>query len=415
MQSMRHRKNPRNCAGKRSWTNKMLKRFLGMFLTAAIFVGSIPMAHAEKQGSATSNSDEEKIRYRGKIWHNYALYCEKEKKARAEPTFDSRGRRIESPSITEAIYNRNLEHFFWDCMLAVSFPKEEPKGYNAGGAYFKSREKVKKLYEQVYGTSGETDRDHWLMMKVYKKSKPKVRVFFAMKKEKYVKDSGKLGAKNEPAYRYWYCGESISPVEDWEEKKANDTARELWIKGRKLMEENNYTEAIKRFEQAKEKAPNYSPPYYRLGLCYEKKGDTEKALKAYNKYLKLIEGQPKKEKIRNKVRQSIERLKLPETETTKEPKQTVPKRGTRKGIGVSYRLLTQHLSNIFTMKSATPVAGEDRYIGVTANKRVTLEIVGKKDNIISASLLFKLSDDRLTLGAEDAAIVRRFLGSTIPE
>lgn len=107
---------------------------------------------------------------------------------------------------------------------------------------------------------------------------------------------------------YWFRGEYIFKLDPKEQ------ARELWIEGRKLMEEDNYTEAIRRFEQAKEKVSTFSPPYYRLGLCYEKTGDKEKALENYNKYLELIEGKPKKEKIRSKVQESVDRLKLPEQE-----------------------------------------------------------------------------------------------------
>ncbi len=91
-------------------------------------------------------------------------------------------------------------------------------------------------------------------------------------------------------------------------------AKELWLEGRKLMEEENYAEAIKCFEKAKRIAPTYSPPYYRLGLCYEQMGDTAKALENYKKYLELIKWKPKKENIRKKVRESIERLESSQEE-----------------------------------------------------------------------------------------------------
>ena len=97
-------------------------------------------------------------------------------------------------------------------------------------------------------------------------------------------------------------------------RKKGQQARELWGKGRDFMKRGDYQTAIKYFQQAKEKDSTYSAPYYRLGLCYEKTDDKEKALENYNKYLEITEGNPKKEKTREKVRQGIKRLKSSDQE-----------------------------------------------------------------------------------------------------
>ena len=94
--------------------------------------------------------------------------------------------------------------------------------------------------------------------------------------------------------------------------EENRKAKELWAEGRKHMAKKDFDGAIKCYEQARDMSQKYSWPYYRLGLCYEAKGDKARALKNYKKYLELTEGESKREKIRQKVRGSIEELESSE-------------------------------------------------------------------------------------------------------
>ena len=195
--------------------------------------------------------------------------------------------------------------FFWESEVKPQlFPVKYPKTYYYfAGAYWKKGE-IREIHRDVYSmlTIGGKrflydGKDVETREKQYSEHKPKRRIFAQIKKKDSV---------------YFLRGKMWQELKQKKKEKPKDIARELWIKGRKLMEENNYTKAIKCFEQAKEGAPSYNPPYYRLGLCYEKIGDKEKALKNYNNYLKLIEGKSRKEKIRNKVQESIDRLKTAE-------------------------------------------------------------------------------------------------------
>lgn len=293
----------------------------------------VVVAFASCLCGAEENKDEQ-IKYKGEIWYNYSfyheLYYKKEREARQDPAFDSRGRRIRySPiKVNEILYKNNLKHFFWDCELGPSFPRKRKtyygrfyevflyrsvalRSFSKPGDVLFGKQEVKKIYGEVYGNSGETDKDGWLRGNMFKKTKPKVRIFAMLtmtrfnKKKYFVTDhtyqllDGKY---------YWFRGEHILRLD------PKQQARELWLKGCKLMEEDNYKEAIERFQEAKKKAPDYAPPYYRLGVCYNELGDAQKALENYSKYLKLIEGKPKKEKIRNKVQQSVDRLKSSEQE-----------------------------------------------------------------------------------------------------
>jgi hypothetical protein len=74
-----------------------------------------------------------------------------------------------------------------------------------------------------------------------------------------------------------------------------------------------------------------------------------------------------------------------------------------------------YLNNFFKMERATPVDGEDRYMGQTESKLGMLETIGKKENLTSASLMVFFPNDKPELVVENTAIALRFLKNVAPE
>ena len=75
-------------------------------------------------------------------------------------------------------------------------------------------------------------------------------------------------------------------------------------KGLVLAIQKNYEDCIKCFEKVIELSPDYPYAYYSLGLAYEQKNDTQKALEYYYLYA----GLEKDEKMLNVVNQKIKSL-----------------------------------------------------------------------------------------------------------
>ena len=75
-------------------------------------------------------------------------------------------------------------------------------------------------------------------------------------------------------------------------------------KGLILASQKNYDECIQCFEKVIELSPDYPYAYYSLGLAYEQKEDTDKALEYYY----LYSGIEKDEKMLNVVNQKIKQL-----------------------------------------------------------------------------------------------------------
>src|SRR3989339_1270078 len=112
------------------------------------------------------------------------------------------------------------------------------------------------------------------------------------------------------------------------------------------------------------------------------------------------------------------------TPTDKEPKPTTnteqntptqTDESATKTLGVSYNQMMYILSNFFTMEKSTPVKGEDRYMGTTSNNLLTLEIIGKKDNITRASIIAPLPPDNFEINTESSVLLAQFLKNAIPE
>ena len=67
------------------------------------------------------------------------------------------------------------------------------------------------------------------------------------------------------------------------------------------LKRGNYDAAIERFEDATHFQPKLARPYSLLGEAYERKGDVDKALAAYRKYLDVYRNAPDREKIQKRI------------------------------------------------------------------------------------------------------------------
>jgi len=67
------------------------------------------------------------------------------------------------------------------------------------------------------------------------------------------------------------------------------------------MKKHNYDAAIERFQDAAKSKENFAQPYLLMGEAYEKKGDKEQAVKAFETYLKLLPSAPDSDKIRKRI------------------------------------------------------------------------------------------------------------------
>ena len=83
-----------------------------------------------------------------------------------------------------------------------------------------------------------------------------------------------------------------------------DNTDAYFNKGLVLANQKNYDDAIKCFERVLQLSPDYPYAYYSLGMAYEQKGDTTKALEYYY----LYSGLEKDEAMLNSVKQKIKSL-----------------------------------------------------------------------------------------------------------
>jgi tetratricopeptide (TPR) repeat protein len=67
------------------------------------------------------------------------------------------------------------------------------------------------------------------------------------------------------------------------------------------LKRGNYDAAIERFEDATKFQPKLARPYSLLGEAYERKGDVDKALAAYRRYLEVYRNAPDREKIQKRI------------------------------------------------------------------------------------------------------------------
>lgn len=69
----------------------------------------------------------------------------------------------------------------------------------------------------------------------------------------------------------------------------------------------DYRGAVSRYEEAAKDDPYYAPAYLGLGKVYEKTGDEQKALSAYEKYLNVLPSQKQADEAKD-VHKAIRRL-----------------------------------------------------------------------------------------------------------
>jgi tetratricopeptide (TPR) repeat protein len=67
------------------------------------------------------------------------------------------------------------------------------------------------------------------------------------------------------------------------------------------LKRGNYDAAIERFEDATHFQPKLARPYSLLGEAYERKGELDKALTAYRRYLEVYRNAPDREKILKRI------------------------------------------------------------------------------------------------------------------
>jgi Flp pilus assembly protein TadD len=67
------------------------------------------------------------------------------------------------------------------------------------------------------------------------------------------------------------------------------------------LKRGNYDAAIERFQDATRFQPKLARPYSLLGEAYERKGEVDKALAAYRKYLEVYRTAPDREKILKRI------------------------------------------------------------------------------------------------------------------
>jgi tetratricopeptide (TPR) repeat protein len=79
------------------------------------------------------------------------------------------------------------------------------------------------------------------------------------------------------------------------------------------MKRGNYDAAIERFQDATHFQPSLARPYYLLGVAYERKGELDKALAAYRKYLEVYRTAPDREKILKHIEKLESQAERPQT------------------------------------------------------------------------------------------------------
>ena len=67
------------------------------------------------------------------------------------------------------------------------------------------------------------------------------------------------------------------------------------------LKRGNYDAAIERFQDATRYQPKLAKPYVLMGEAYERKGEVDKALAAYRKYLQVYRTAPDREKILKRI------------------------------------------------------------------------------------------------------------------
>lgn len=86
-----------------------------------------------------------------------------------------------------------------------------------------------------------------------------------------------------------------------------------------------------------------------------------------------------------------------------------------RAINISYEQVMEYLSDFLIMEKSTPVRGQDRYTGQTADSLAVLEIIGNKNNISEATILIGIPNDAPDKLVRNTILAMRFLKNTVPE
>lgn len=83
-------------------------------------------------------------------------------------------------------------------------------------------------------------------------------------------------------------------------------------------------------------------------------------------------------------------------------------------VGLSYGEITKYLSNFITLQRSSPVDGQPRYMGMSADKLSMLEVIGEKGNITQATLAVGIPKDAPATLVRNSALVLRFIKNATP-
>ena len=101
-----------------------------------------------------------------------------------------------------------------------------------------------------------------------------------------------------PAPPYVEPAPTPAPAEPTYDPLRADKSVEV---GTFYLKRGNYDAAIERFQDATRYQPKLAKPYVLMGEAYERKGEVDKALAAYRKYLQVYRTAPDREKILKRI------------------------------------------------------------------------------------------------------------------
>lgn len=84
-------------------------------------------------------------------------------------------------------------------------------------------------------------------------------------------------------------------------------------------------------------------------------------------------------------------------------------------IDVSYDQAMRYLAPSFNMEASSPVDGVERSTGLSDDKLALIELVGKRSNLIQASLMIVVPNDSAGAVAQNSGRLLRFVANTVPE
>lgn len=96
-------------------------------------------------------------------------------------------------------------------------------------------------------------------------------------------------------------------------------------------------------------------------------------------------------------------------------KHLVEEMGGANPLVFSYDVATAGFGDLFDMKDASAVDGYDRVMGQSSNKLASLEIIGDKSNISSATLAFMVPRDNAYAFIQHTMFQRLFLVNLVPD